>query len=211
MKAPDVDPSGKDRADGSNSSVATSLLLRLKGDDAVAWQRLMSLYGPSVYGWCRHAGLSPEDAADVGQEVFRAVARRIADFRRDRPGDSFRGWLWRITHNKILDHWRRNDGHVEAAGGSSAQQRLLQVPDPVGADSEASPAPEEANSLYQRALDLIQTEFEERTWRAFLLVSVEGRTAEEAAAALGMSQGAVYVNKSRVLRRLKEEFSDLIP
>jgi serine/threonine protein kinase len=52
---------------------------------------LVRLYGPLVYRWTRQAGLQDTDAADVGQEVFRTVAARISDFRRDQPGASFRG------------------------------------------------------------------------------------------------------------------------
>jgi RNA polymerase sigma-70 factor (ECF subfamily) len=57
---------------------------------------------------------------------------------------------------------------------------------------------------------LIRSEFEERTWRAFWGVAVDDRPAAEVAAELGMSPGAVYIAKSRVLRRLREEFRDLL-
>jgi RNA polymerase sigma-70 factor (ECF subfamily) len=50
--------------------------------------------------------LQAADAADLGREVFLAVAKGIASFRRDKPGDSFRGWLFGITRNKVVDHWR---------------------------------------------------------------------------------------------------------
>jgi DNA-directed RNA polymerase specialized sigma24 family protein len=58
--------------------------------------------------------VSEADAADVSQDVFAAVARHIADFRRERPGDSFRGWLWTITRNKVRYHWRRLADEVRA-------------------------------------------------------------------------------------------------
>jgi len=38
---------------------------------------------------------------------------------------------------------------------------------------------------------------------------VEGRQAADVAAELGMSVGAVYIAKSRVLKRLRDEFRDL--
>ena len=56
----------------------------------------------------------------------------------------------------------------------------------------------------------MRKEFEERTWRAFWLVVIEGRTTAEAAAGLGMSANAVYLARGRVLRRLREEFTDLV-
>jgi RNA polymerase sigma-70 factor (ECF subfamily) len=193
----------------ANSSVGASLLVRLREGQAGAWERLVRLYGQTVYAWCRGAGVSEVDAADVSQEVFAAVARRIADFRRERPGDSFRGWLWTITRNKVRDHWRHHAEQVQAAGGTTAQEVINQAPEDGPSDSEAG-AEEEAGDLYRRALELIRSEFEERTWKAFLMVTVEGRLPADAASALGTTPGAVYIAKSRVLKRLREEFGDLI-
>jgi RNA polymerase sigma-70 factor (ECF subfamily) len=180
------------------------LLVRVRSQDQAAWQRLVSLYTPLVYRWCRAAGLQAADAADVGQEVFRAVARKIGDFRRDRPGDSFRAWLRVITRNKITDHHRRLP--VDALGDSAAQTLVQQVPD-TPPDPEADA--EEASLLYNRAVELIRTEFEERTWRAFWQTAIDGAAAAEVAAGLGMTANAVYLARARVLRRLREEFADL--
>ena len=95
---------------GSEQSLGTSrsLLERVRADDAAAWDRLVNLYAPLVFYWCRGADLQEEDAADVLQEVFLAVATRLSSFHKDRPGDTFRGWLRVITQHKILDLFRRN-------------------------------------------------------------------------------------------------------
>lgn len=193
----------------ANSTVGASLLERLRTREAGAWERLTRLYGQTVYGWCRRAGVSETDAADVCQDVFTAVARTIADFRRERPGDSFRGWLWTITRNKVRDHWRRNADRVPAIGGTTAQAAMRELPDEEPADSVSVPG-EEAGNLYRRALELIRTEFEDRTWRAFLMVTVEARLPADVASELGMTPGAVYIAKSRVLKRLREEFGDVM-
>jgi RNA polymerase sigma-70 factor (ECF subfamily) len=206
MKAPGVD-SGSE----ANASLSASLLQRLRSHDDQAWQRLMVLYGPTVLGWCRRAGLAPEDAEDVRQEVFRAVAQSLSDFRRARPGDSFRGWLWTVTRHKVIDHLRLQAGRPRAAGGSSAWQLLNEVPEAsTPPDSDPHGGSAETKVLYQRALGLLRDSFSERTWRAFWGVSVDGRPAADVAAELGMSVGAVYIAKSRVLRRLRDEFADLL-
>src|SRR5262249_6005852 len=186
-----------------------TLLERLRAGQAGAWERLVRLYGQTVYVWCRCAGVSETDAADVSQEVFAAVARHLADFRRERPGDSFRGWLWTITRNKVRDHWRRRADQAKAAGGTTAQEVMNQVPEDGPSDSEAG-AEEEAGDLYRRALELIRSEFEERTWRAFLMVTVEGRRPADADAALGTTPGAVSIAKSRGLKRLRAGVGDLL-
>ena len=55
----------------------------------------------------------------------------------------------------------------------------------------------------------MQRDFEERTWQAFWKTAVEHKTAPQAAEELGMSVAAVYMAKSRVLRRLRAEFEGL--
>ena len=149
------------------------------------------------------------DAADVGQEVFRAVSTGIDGFRRDRPGDSFRGWLWGITRNKLRDHWHRQAAKPTAAGGILVRQRLDQLAAESLSDSSYKGAPNETEGVLRRALELVRDQFEANTWQAFWSVAVDGRQAAEVAAEFGMGVGSVYVAKSRVLRRLREELSDL--
>jgi RNA polymerase sigma-70 factor (ECF subfamily) len=196
--------------EGAGSSTSLSLLVRVKAGDGEAWQRLVELYGPLVYGWCRRQGLQAAAAADVGQEVFLAVSKSIANFRRDRPDDSFRGWLWGITRHKLADYRRRIAAQPPAVGGSNAQQLLAQVPEDVSTDSGSGIESGDANALLHRALELVRLGFEDRTWQAFWRVTVDGKTAAEVAGELGMSRNAVHVAKCKVLRRLREEFGDLI-
>jgi RNA polymerase sigma-70 factor (ECF subfamily) len=105
----------------ASGSISSSLLERVRARDPQAWERLACLYGPLVYGWARQQGLQDADAGDVVQEVFGTVAARIADFRRDGPGASFRGWLWTITRNKLGDHFRRRASRPQAAGGKGVR------------------------------------------------------------------------------------------
>ena len=112
-----------------------------------------------------------------------------------------------ITRHKLLDYYRRAELNAAAAGGSSALERLHEIPDPQpGSDDDA----DELSGLYRRALDLIRSEFETRIWQAFWLTAVAGREAPAAAAELGMSPVAVRVAKSRVLARLRAEAEGLI-
>jgi RNA polymerase sigma-70 factor (ECF subfamily) len=201
---------GRGASDNAPTSTSTSLLNRVKAGEAEAWERLADLYGPLVYGWCRQSGLQAEDAADVGQEVFAAVLAGVTQFRRDRPGDSFRGWLWTITRNKIRDHFRRRSGKAQAQGGTEAQQRLAQVPDGPPDLSVTSPASKVRGLLEHHAVEIVRAGVEERTWRAFWLATVEGRAAADVAQELGMTAQAVYDAKYRVRRRIRQELGDLI-
>jgi RNA polymerase sigma-70 factor (ECF subfamily) len=194
------------------TSTATSLLERAAGREADAWERLVSLYGPLVYRWCRRWGLQASDAENVGQEVFVRLATRLADFRRDRPGDTFRGWLYRIAYHCFVDHLRRRDAGGTGAGGSAALAILQQVP-AEEADYAVDPAlvSEDDALLYRRIVELVRSEFSDRDWAAFYRVVMDGLTPAEAAAELHVSVNVVYLARSRVLRRVREEFAGMIP
>ena len=192
---------------GAARSTSLSLLQRARANDGDAWSRVVSLYGPLVRRWCRRAGLAAEDAEDVWLEVFASAAAHLGGFRRDRPGDTFRGWLRVITRNAVLAHRRRNGGRPQAEGGSDALGRLQGLADPLAGSREEEES--EAGLLYRRAVEQVRGDFAERTWRAFWLTAVEDRAAGEVALELGMSPGAVRVAKSRVLRRLREELGEI--
>ena len=192
------------------SSVSSTLLDQLRSGRPEAWRRFVHLYGPVIYRWCRRAGLSSEDAADVLQEVFVAVMLHVSRFRRDTPQDSFGGWLTTITRNKVRDLYRRRCGRAEARGGSTAQRRMAEIPQPTKPDeTHIQPDAESAAWLSRHALELIRAEFEPRTWDAFWRTAVDGRPPADVAAELEMSVPAVYMAKSRILRRLRQTMSEL--
>jgi RNA polymerase sigma-70 factor (ECF subfamily) len=201
---------GSDSGSQASSATSRSLLARVQADEAQAWERLINLYTPLVFHWCRSHGLQDHDIADILQEVFRAVVAHVGHFRKERAADTFRGWLRRITQNKLHDHFRKNGREARAIGGSSAQDRLAQVPQPEPPESEPTKDAEDERLLFARALDLIRAEFADRTWKAFWRTVVEDEAAKDVAADLGMSPGAVRVAKFRVLHRLRQEMGELL-
>ncbi len=188
---------------------ATSLIERIKLLDAQAWQQLVTLYGPLVYSWTRRAGVPPEDARDVVQDVFQSVVRYVSNFHRDQAGDSFRGWLYTITKSKVAEHWRRRQD-AQADGGTEAMQRMAQLAEQDSCSTRGEGDASDIGGTLRRAMEMIRAEFENQTWQAVWNVVAEGRVPSEVAKELGMSTNAVYVAKSRILRRLREELADLI-
>ena len=198
---------------GSLGTTSLSLLERMKTREQDAWERFATLYGHIVLSMCRRAGLQPADREDVFQEVALAVARHLAQFRHDRPGDTFRGWLRSITRTKILDVYRRLGRQPKILGGTAAHQLVQGVCsrciDEDDGDADAARQWEDS-ILAHEAVKLVRNEFEDRTWQAFWRTVAGGLSASVAADQLGMSPGAVRVAKSRVLRRIRDELGGLI-
>jgi RNA polymerase sigma-70 factor (ECF subfamily) len=64
--------------------------------------------------------------------------------------------------------------------------------------------------LYLRALEQVRGHFDERTWQAFWLTAIDGRSPTDLAGELGMTAGNIRQAKSRVLRRIRQELGDLL-
>ena len=202
--------SSNEPASASGMSTSRSLLVRVRAEEPQAWERLFSIYRPLVAFWCRQLNVPPQDVDDVLQNVFRAVATNIDRFRRDRPGDTFRGWLRTITRSKAMDYHRSRADKPEAAGGTEANLRLHEVADLI--DDESIDSAEEKparDTVFHLALESIRAEFRPMTWQAFWRVVVDDKSPAEVAAELGMKPGAVRVAKCRVLHRLRAELGEL--
>jgi RNA polymerase sigma-70 factor (ECF subfamily) len=182
-------------------TTSVALLERLRQPPAHdAWERFVHLYTPLLYHWAGRLGLQPPDAADLVQDVLTILVQKLPEFQYDRQR-SFRAWLRTV----LLNRWRvgcRRRAPVSAAAG----QPEPAVPDPVDDLAEE----EYRSYLVGRALRLLQSEFQPVTWKAFWQFVVAGRPACEVAAALGMRAESVYVAKSRVLRRLRQELAGLL-
>jgi RNA polymerase sigma-70 factor, ECF subfamily len=186
------------------NSTSWTLINRIKVHDNDAWERLVTLYTPFLHYWCRRWGVSHADADDVLQEVFQAISKNLNNFRREQAGDSFRGWLRGIARNKALSLGRRRD--PPAPGGTDFYRQALLVPDrDTESRTDSAAAEDEAvGVLYEHALKLVRSEFEERTWQAFWRTVVDGQAPAIIADDLGVTAAAVRQSKSRVLRRLKD-------
>ncbi len=187
-------------------TTSVTLLERVRVGDQEAWHRLFNLYGPLVLRWCERWGVTGADADDVRQDVFRAVAGGLENFKRDQPGDTFRGWLRVVTRSKLINYLQRQEKHPEAQGGTDAHVKLQQI----AVQELPEDSPEDISALYHRALELVRLEFEVSTWQAFWRAAVDGQSPALIAAEMGVSSAAVRKAKSRVLNRLREELGDLI-
>jgi RNA polymerase sigma factor (sigma-70 family) len=181
-------------ADVQEVETSASLLLRIRDPhDNDAWARFVAVYAPLVSRYCVRKGFQPADAADVAQEVFARVARSIGAFDYAAERGRFRGWLGTITANAMVTHRARTDSPHTAP--------LLA--DPPQPDPEWSR--DFAEHVLAVAMDRVRGEFGTATWAAFEATWVRHEPAADVAARLGVAIHAVYVNKSRVLKRLEAE------
>lgn len=189
-------------------STQPSLLVRLRDPrDHEAWARFVDLYAPLVYGFLRRRRLQDADAADLTQDVLRQVAGAASSFAYDRAKGTFRSWLFTVVRNRLTDHLRRTAASAHGAGGSSNWRQLqeqLVAPDTTAADSAEWDAAWR-RQLFQTAAQQVRADFSEPTWNAFWQTAVDGRVGQEVATEQGMSIAAVYLAKSRVMKRIKEQ------
>ncbi len=185
--------------DESIHSITSTLLSRAKAGERKAWERLVDLYGPLVFFWCQKKGLSPENANDVSQEVFLAVSRKLADYQHE----TFRGWLRKITHHKIIDFWKKERRQPVADGGSNNHQVILEIPAPPDEPSRDDQW-EEEQFFGLSLMQAISSEFSPRDLQIFRRLILNDRTAAEVAEEMKISTNIIYLARSRILQRLRE-------
>ncbi|HKB40770.1 MAG TPA: sigma-70 family RNA polymerase sigma factor [Gemmataceae bacterium] len=179
---------------------SASLLERLRDSAAEdAWLRFVQLYTPLLLHWARRAGLREPDDADLVQDVFALLVRKLPEFRYD-PRKGFRNWLRTVT----LNRWREI---LRKKSPPAATDTLDQLPGPAG---EPFWEAEYRQHLARRLLEVMQSEFEPTTWQACWQCVVEGRAATDVGRELGLSPGAVRAAKCRVLGRLRRELDGLL-
>ena len=180
-----------------------SLLVRLRDPrDGQAWGEFVAIYAPLIDRLARARGFQAADAADLSQEVFRAVAGAIDRYDPDPALGSFRGWLFRIARNLMINVLAAKRIRPQASGDSDIRELLERVPAPDAAETALFDA-EFRRTLFHWAADQVRGEFRGSTWQAFWLTAVEGQPPDAAARAVGISVGAVYIARSRVMARLR--------
>lgn len=186
-----------------------SLLFRAQTGETDAWKSLTDLYRPLILGWLHRQGVPARDVEDLSQEVLLSVVKHLPGFQHSGQRGAFRAWLRTIVCSRTGDYWRALDAGTQASGGSVATAVLQQIADP---DSDLNRQWDEEHDRYvlHCLLDLVEEEFEPITLKAFQRLALDGISGAEAAQELGLTVAAVYVAKSRVLARIRQEAEGLI-
>ncbi|MCA9218019.1 MAG: sigma-70 family RNA polymerase sigma factor [Planctomycetales bacterium] len=189
-----------------SSKTSKSLIQRAAQNEPYAWEQFVDLYAPLVHTWISQRRIEPNAAADIVQDVFSSVHRSLARF--SHSGGTFRGWLWTITRNKILDHARRESKQPHATGGSTAMCAIGNLIDESELPETEPTSDHQHAELIHRAVAQVQGEFAPKTWQAFWRTTVDGIRTDVVAEELTMTPVAVRQSKSRVLRRLRRQLGD---
>lgn len=191
------------------SETPVSLLERLRlRPDGESWQRLVDLYTPLLNRWLGRHTMPHADAEDLVQEVLAVVVRELPNFYHNLRRGAFRRWLRTILANRLRAFWRDRKA-LPINRGDDPEQIWARLEDPC---SDLSGVWDREHDRYVlgRLLELLPSEFEPATWKAFRLVAVEGRSPAEVAQELGLSTNAIRIAKSRVLKRMRQEAEGLI-
>jgi RNA polymerase sigma factor (sigma-70 family) len=191
-----------------------SLLARIKGQpDEAVWSEFYNMYWRAIYGYAVRFGMPHNDAADIVQEVFVKLFRRLPSFDYDRRKGRFLGWVKTITRTTVIDFFRRLNARVEGQNRVEPDARgvspLDNMADPKAAtDTDRWEAAWE-RSLLTLALERIRERVKAENFEAFRLYALENEPADEVATALGISRNTVFIAKSRILQMLKAEIEIL--
>jgi RNA polymerase sigma-70 factor (ECF subfamily) len=168
------------------------------------WVIIVTRYSPKIMTWMLLAGVDSSDAPDLLQDVWRSVLVSLKNFRREKPDDTFRGWLRTITQRRIADYFEsrsQQPRHIPLAQLESIQSQKL-LTDEITANVS------ERVKLLQKSMQQVESEVKPTTWLVFQMHVIEEKSVEDVAAILKIPTYSVYTSKSRVIKRLRELLED---
>jgi RNA polymerase sigma-70 factor, ECF subfamily len=185
-----------------------SLLDRVSGgNDSPAWPQFLSLYRPLLRRWLTQYFLQEADADDVVQDVLVVVVAKMPEFRHGGGAGAFRAWLRQILTHRLQTHWRKS--LRRPAAGPLFDLTLAELADDSSSLTKAWDE-EHDRHLISVLLDAVKPEFQPTTWQAFWQTSILETPVADVARSLGLSPNAVFIARSRVLQRLREEAAGLL-
>ncbi|MHB0960684.1 MAG: RNA polymerase sigma factor [Pirellulaceae bacterium] len=180
-----------------------SLLIRIRdGHDVQAWSQFVAIYEPLVYRLTRKKGFQHADALELTQEVLLAVSKSIERWNPDSAKGSFRGWLVRVTRNLMINLLVNQRRHPRGVGSTDFQRLLAEQVGPAEEETAEFDL-EYRRRLFRWAAERVKGEFRPTTWQAFWRTCVEGHSVKRVSQELKLSDGAVYVARSRIMARLR--------
>ena len=102
-------------------------LVKLTLNDREWFTGLVVRYEDKLARYVRRiSGFTEQDIEDTLQEVFIKVYQNLNDFD---PDLKFSSWIYRITHNTVISHYRRNQARPDLILGEEGEKLLFNLPD----------------------------------------------------------------------------------
>ncbi len=185
-----------------------SLVVRLQDErDEAAWHEFIVEYEPFLLTYLHRRGLQEADARDVAQQVMTSICQSVANWKPDgRPG-AFRRWMATIARHAAIKFMHRKSRQPDSGGGTAFLARMNDV---ASVDNDTAAQQEYQQAVFAWAVSRVKDEFRESTWTAFWETLVVHRPIDVVAKELGLSTGAVYMARSRVMARLRTQVAQLL-
>lgn len=179
------------------------------GRNQRAWREFFCAYAPMLTAFAKRLGLSDANAADAVQETLLAVYTAFRDMPEpfDRSKGRFKSWLRGIAQHKIRDVQRRR-----ARRERTRAERAVEERDELSSTTELDELfeLEWQRNLLARGLEIISREVDPAVFQTFELYVIHGQSPDQVAKFLGTTRNAVYINKVRVLQRLRTVVAELV-
>lgn len=187
-----------------------TLLDAAKCGVAEGWERLDKLYRPFIYTWLRGNDVAHQDADELAQATMAVVMQKLADFEHSGRAGAFRTWVRRIMAFEIKRHWRDESTRNRHLGERGCTiQHLESVADERN-ELVARWDREHDMHVLAQLLQEVTPEFSPTTIMAFRKSAIDEQPVSEVALELNLTEGAVYIARSRVLKRLREVAAELL-
>jgi len=181
-------------ADGSPGLEDEMALVREAQQDPAAFDPLYQRYLDRIYAYLRSRTTTPEEAADLTQQVFLQALDALPRYH----GGSFAAWLFRIARNTVTDAYRRRRPTVP-------WDQLPPSAYPLALDDvEAGVLASESHARLRQLVTALPPDKRELLTLRF----AAGLRTAESAAVLGKKDATIRQQLSRLLQSLQEHYYD---
>ena len=191
----------------SNTDTRGSIILGVCQHDPERWQEFDAIYRPMLFAFLRRQGLPGSDANDVVQDIFLKLLEKIQTY--DREKYRFRSWLFGVAHHTLIDLARRRASYKKAVDGWVAHVLRATASDSVKMADEWVKL--HRTKILSHALETVRARSLPHVWDCFEQRLLRDRPGAEIARDLNLEPNLVFVNASRVLKKIRavcQEFDE---
>jgi RNA polymerase sigma factor (sigma-70 family) len=192
------------------TTTPVSLLERVAQNQAGPdWNKFVAIYQPLLRSWLFPQVPQFADVEDLIQDILTLLVTKLPEFRHTGQPGAFRAWLRQIVAYRLKNFWRQQQRSARADFPNDLEQFADALEDPA---HELSRRWEEEHDrhIVTKLLTEIRSEFSAMTWEMFDRSVLQGLSPAQVAAELNVTRNAVFIARSRILRRLREEAGVLL-